>query len=126
MATYPDDANLSGRKPDKNFSLKKKYSATVFESESGYEKRQLKSRRPKRTIELSYTKVSSSIKNGIEDFYDNRSGEFESFYFDLAHLNETGIIRTRFKGELDIETIHSIGSEDNFYNVKFTLQETYD
>lgn len=126
MATYPDDASLSGKKPDRNIPIKKKYKTSIFTSESGYEKRQLKSRRPKRELSLTYTRISETIKSNIETFYDNRSGEFESFYFDLAHINQSGIIRVRFDGDLDIEELHSKGADDNIYTLKFNLKEVYD
>ena len=67
-------------------------------------------------------------KTAIENFYNARSGEFESFSFDLSHINETGTITTRFQGPLSIEQTYSTGSRliDNFYMVSFNLQEVFD
>ena len=138
MAIYPNDAtsifttssfsSMIDRKPDTGFSVDRSYNTVIFESEAGYEKRRLKSRRSKRTYDLAYSKISGLEKIAIEQFYNARSGEFESFTFDLAHLNETGTITTRFSGPLDINHVLSAGSNvlENFYTVSFKLQETYD
>lgn len=138
MAMYPNDAtsifttsyfsNMSDKKPDTGFSVDRTYNSIIFESEAGYEKRRLKSRRAKRSYSLTYSKVTGLEKIAIEQFYNARSGEYESFTFDLSHLNETGTIITRFSGPLAITHVLSAGSNvlENFYTVSFKLQETFD
>jgi hypothetical protein len=109
-------------------SHKEQFDVTTFTSQAGYEKRRLKSRRSKRNYQLSYTAVTGVEKTAIENFYNARSGEFESFTFDLSHINETGTITTRFAGPLSVEQTYSTGSRliDNFYTVSFSLQEVFD
>ena len=101
---------------------------TTFASQAGYEKRRLRSRRSKRSYDIKYTSITGVEKTAIENFYNARSGEFESFSFDLSHINETGTITTRFQGPLSIEQTYSTGSRliDNFYMVSFKLQEVFD
>jgi hypothetical protein len=138
MATYPTEAtslfttdsftSMADRKPDRGYSSDREYNTILFETESGYEKRRLRSRRSKRTYDLQYTNVTGLEKYAIENFYAQRSGNFESFYLDLEHLNEAGTVRVRFDGALKIEHVLSAGSNvlQNFYTVSFTLKETYD
>jgi hypothetical protein len=138
MATYPTDAtslfttdtftDMSDRKPDRGYATQREYNTIVFETESGYEKRRLRSRRAKRSYDLKYTNVTGVEKYAIENFYNNRSGNFESFYLDLAHINEAGTVRVRFDGAVKIDHVLSTGDNllQNFYSVSFTLKETYD
>lgn len=138
MALYPNDANsifitnsfstMADRKPDTGYTSDRTYTSIVFESEAGYEKRRLKSRRAKRNYSLTYSKVTGLEKIAIENFYNARSGEFESFTFDLSHVNESGTMTTRFSGPLSVTHVLSAGSNvlENYYTVSFKLQETYD
>lgn len=138
MALYPNDAigvtttntfsSMVDKRPDSGYSVQKSFTTTTFVSESGYEKRRLKSRRGLRTYNLSYTNITGLEKGAIESFYNARSGEFESFDFDLTHVNETGIIRVRFDGALDIRHVLTVGLDvlNNIYSVSFKLKETYD
>lgn len=138
MAVYPTDAvgiyaggtftNMSTRKPDRGYDTTYEYNTIVFESESGYEKRRLRSRRPKRTFDLTYTNVSAVERSAIETFYRERSGSYETFTFDLTHINETGTVTVRFEGNLKVNHVLSGGTlpSQNFYNISFTLKETYD
>lgn len=138
MTTYPDDAtslfttdnftSMSDKKPDKGYATQNEFNTIIFESESGYEKRRLRSRRSKRTYELRYTNITGLEKYAIENFYAARSGSFESFYLDLDHLNELGTVLVRFEGPVKTEHVLSTGSNvlQNFYSVSFTLKETYD
>jgi len=121
-------SSMADRKPDKGFTSEKKFDTITFTSQSGYEKRRLKSRRPKRAYNLKYTNITGVEKTAIENFYNARSGEFESFTFDLSHINESGSINARFDGSLQIAQVLSHGTAltDNFYTVNFKLQETYD
>lgn len=120
--------SMRDRKPDRGISSTREFSTVKFMSQAGYEKRRLKSRRSKRAYSLEYSTVTGVEKTAIENFYVARSGEFESFSFDLSHINETGVITTRFDGPLNIEQIHSNGDRlvDNFYKVSFNLREVFD
>jgi hypothetical protein len=120
--------SMADRKPDNGIESQRTFDVTTFASQAGYEKRRLKSRRSKRNYQLSYTAVTGVEKTAIENFYNARSGQFESFSFDLSHINESGTITTRFEGPLSIEQTYSVGSRliDNFYTVSFTLQEVFD
>ena len=120
--------SMADRRPDKGFTQTRKFDTIRFESQAGYEKRRLRSRRSKRSYSLSYTNVTGIEKNAIENFYNARSGEFEAFTFDLTHINEAGTITARFDGPLNVQQVHSAGSAltENFFTVSFNLQETYD
>lgn len=120
--------SMADRKPDKGFSSERKFDTITFTSQAGYEKRRLKSRRPKRAYNLRYTNITGVEKTAIENFYNERSGEFESFTFDLSHINESGNINARFDGPLQVTQVLSHGTAltENFYTVNFKLQETYD
>jgi hypothetical protein len=138
MAIYPDDATASfttatftdmrDRKPDRGYSYDRVYDVVTFESDAGYERRRLKSRRPKRLYELSYTNITGLEREAIESFYNARSGSFESFTLDLTHLSTTGNVTVRFEGPLSVS--HNYSAEANalvnFYTVSFRLQETFD
>jgi hypothetical protein len=138
MATYPTDAtslfttdrfsSMADRKPDRGFSSQNEFNTIIFESESGYEKRRLRSRRSKRSYDLQYGNITGLEKYAIENFYSSRSGSFEAFYLNLEHLNEAGTIRVRFDGPVKVDHVLSTGSNvlENFYSVSFTLKETYD
>ena len=119
---------MADRKPDKGFATTHKFESAIFTSQAGYEKRRLKSRRPKREFALTYTNISGIEKTAIENFYRARSGEYETFIFDLSHINEAGTLYTRFGGTLDVIEVLSTGITfaENFYTVNFTLQEVYD
>jgi hypothetical protein len=138
MATYPTEAtslfttdtftSMADKKPDKGYGTQREYSTIVFETESGYEKRRLRSRRSKRTYDLQYTNITGLEKYAIESFYAQRSGNFDSFVLDLTHINESGTVRVRFDGPVKVNHVLSAGSNvlENFYTVSFTLKETYD
>ena len=104
------------------------FDVSTFTSQAGYEKRRLKSRRSKRSYDLTYSNISGIERTAIENFYRARSGGFESFTFDLSHLNDSGTINTRFDGVLDIAQALSTGSTltENFYTVSFKLKEVFD
>jgi hypothetical protein len=120
--------SMADRKPDKGISSQRAFDVNTFASQAGYEKRRLRSRRSKRSYDIKYTSITGVEKTAIENFYNARSGEFESFSFDLSHINETGTITTRFQGPLSIEQTYSTGSRltENFYMVSFNLQEVFD
>ena len=120
--------SMADRKPDTGFSTEEAFQSAVFLSQAGYEKRRLQSRRSKRNFTLQYSNISGIEKTAIEQFYRERSGDFESFTFDLSHLNDSGTINTRFDGSLDVQQVLSSGTTltENFFTVSFKLQEVFD
>lgn len=121
--------DMSNRKPDKGFNFRRNINVIKFESQGGYESRRLMSRKPLRTWELTYTNVSGTEKEAMETFYNNRYGEWESFRFDLTHVNElSGFVTVRFDGELEIQHNFTKGTglNDNFYTLNVTLKEVND
>ena len=138
MATYPDDAvgsfttdgfsSMADRKPDRGYTSSTNYNTIQFVSEAGYEKRRLRNRRSKRSLNLTYTNVSGLQKEAIESFFRERSGTFESFYMDLSHVNETGIMTVRFDSDVTVNQVHSSGANvlENYYTISFKLMEVFD
>ena len=120
--------SMADRKPATGFSTEEAFQSAVFLSQAGYEKRRLQSRRSKRNFTLQYSNISGIEKTAIEQFYRERSGDFESFTFDLSHLNDSGTINARFDGALNITQVLSTGTtlNDNFFTVSFDLQEVFD
>ena len=120
--------SMENRKPDRGNEINKTFDVITFESQAGYEKRRLRSRRPKRQFSLEYTNVSGLEKEAIENFYDARQGTFEAFFFDMTHINQAGTLITRFEGSLDVSHNHSLDGtkQNNFYTVGFELQEVFD
>ena len=120
--------SMADRKPDRGHQIDRAFDTVVFESQAGYEKRRLRSRRSKRTFQLTYTNLHGIAKKAIDDFYVARSGNFESFTFDLGHINESGTATVRFENNLQIRNVLSATSNlrDNFFTVNFTLKEVFD
>jgi hypothetical protein len=120
--------SMADRKPDTGFSTQETFASSIFTSQAGYEKRRLKTRRSKRNYSLTYSNISGIERTAIEEFYRARSGDFESFTFDLSHLNDSGTINARFDGSLDIQQVLSSGTTltENFFTVSFKLQEVFD
>ena len=120
--------SMEDRKPDRGNEINKTFDVITFESQAGYEKRRLRSRRPKRQFSLEYTNVSGLEKEAIENFYDARQGIYEAFFFDMTHINQSGTLITRFEGPLDVSHNHSLDGtkQNNFYTVGFGLQEVFD
>ena len=137
MSVYPSDAiglfttddfySMADYRPDKGHGHTVSFPTIVFNTEAGYEKRRLRSRRPTRSYTITYTNATGLQKNAIESFYSNRSGEFESFTFDLAHIGETGNVTVRFDGSLTSNQIENNGSNllSKYYTVSFKLKEVY-
>lgn len=135
MASFPTDAtytsgittySMSNKKPDKGFSIDEVFSTALFTSQIGYEKRRQKSRRSKRKISLNYTNINGGYKTAIENFFKNRGGDAEAFEFNLSYLGLNGTILVRFDGGLQTsETLSSPDPLNSFYNLRFTLQETF-
>ncbi len=122
--------SMADRKPDRGFSTNREFDVINFESQGGYEKRRLRSRRSKRDFDLTYTNITGVEKHAIEQFYIARNGSFETFTFDLTHINENGTIQSRFDGPLQVSHVFSDSSntslQTNYYTVSFKLKEVYD
>jgi len=135
MASFPSDATyvlngttytMNSRKPDKGFSIDQSFNTSIFTSQIGYEKRRKVSRRSIRKFAISYTNLHGAFKTALENFYRNRGGSSEAFEFNLSYVGLNGIISVRFEGSLQVSEVLTSASElDSFYNVKFTLQETF-
>lgn len=122
MAIYPNDASMTDRKPDRGYQISSAPKNTSFTSKIGYEKRKKLSRRFTRTFSISYNNVHSTRKDTIEQFYQERGGDFESFTLDLTHLNLTGTINVKFSGDLQINHVIS-GNTLDYFDISFTLIE---
>jgi len=121
-------ANLAHKTPDRGFKEGKEFKNIIFESQGGYEKRRMVSRRPKRSWELQYTNINGIEKEALDNFYNNCNGEFLTFRFDLSHIQQNGEINVRFDGGLDFTEVASLGPDiiDQIYNVGLKLREVYD
>lgn len=128
--TFDRFTSMEDRKPDRGFSTNREFDVINFESQGGYEKRRLRSRRSKRDFDLTYTNITGVEKHAIEQFYIARNGSFETFTFDLTHINENGTIQARFDGSLQVSHVFSDSSntslQTNYYTVNFKLKEVYD
>jgi hypothetical protein len=122
MATYPDNANMINRHPDKGFSIAKRNNMVTFESANGYQRRKLLSRRLLRTFTFSYTSIDRVMMNDIENFYNARAGSFESFLLDLSHFNLVGQVPVRFEGDLTREHVID-GNNNAWFNVSVVMVE---
>lgn len=120
-------SDMRDRKPNNGFMVQNQFNVSKYSTQVGYEKRRLMSRRQRRTYQLTYTNVSGVEKEAVENFYRARNGEYETFTFDLTHINDTGTVRTRFNGPLEIQQVISAGTNltQNFYNIRFNLQEDF-
>jgi hypothetical protein len=118
-------SSMSDKRPDKGYGEERQFNVLPFETEAGYEKRRLRTRKVRRQYSLTYTNVSGLEKNAIRDFYDARFGTFEAFSFDLDHLNQVGTINVRFHNELNIKNVFDAGTDDidKFYTINLTLRE---
>lgn len=135
MASYPSNATYSvggntytmtSRKPDRGFSIGEQFNNAIFTSQVGYERRRAISRRSKRQFQLQYTNVNGGYKQAIENFYRARSGDLESFEFDLSYIGLSGTIQVRFDGELTTAEVQTTSNVlTNIYTVSFKLVESY-
>ena len=124
MASYPIDAGMQNRNPDVNSEATTKNDVEIFTFEGGYERRRQVSRRRQRTFTLRYNRIPQELFDGIQNFYNDRGGEFESFSFDLSHIERTGSVNVRFSGELNHTFFNKIG-DTNIYDISFTLIEVF-
>ena len=115
------------RRPSNGYTTQTQFNVAKYSTQAGYEKRRLLTRRGKRSYQLTYTNVTGIEKQAIENFYSARNGEYEAFTFDLTHINQTGTVRCRFNGAIDVQQVVSRGTRliDNFYTIRFNLQEDF-
>ena len=135
MASYPSNATYSiggntytmtSRKPDRGFSIGEQFNNAIFTSQVGYERRRAISRRSKRQFQLQYTNINGGYKQAIENFYRARSGDLESFEFDLTYIGLSGTIQVRFDGELGVSEVQTTSNTTtNIYTISFKLIESY-
>jgi hypothetical protein len=135
MASFPTDAtftsggvtySMESKRPDRNFSIETQFNTATFTSQIGYEKRRQISRRSKRRISLNYTNINGGFKTALENFFKNRGGDAEAFEFNLSYVGLSGTILVRFDSALQVsETLTSDDPLNSFYNLRFTLQETF-
>jgi len=121
--------SMADRKPNNGYMTQQSFNISKYSSQVGYEKRRLMSRRPKRSYQIAYTNVTGVEKQAIENFYRARNGEYETFTFDLTHINDSGTVRCRFNGPLEIQQVISGGASNptkNIYNIRLNLQEDFD
>ena len=120
--------SMADRKPDRGHQIDRAFDTVVFESQAGYGKRRLRSRRSKRTFQLTYTNLHGIAKKAIDDFYVAEVEILNLLLFDLGHINESGTATVRFENNLQIRNVLSATSNlrDNFFTVNFTLKEVFD
>lgn len=126
---YTRKTSMASRKADRGYSYTREPDVKVSKFIGGYEKRRLNSRRLRRKWTFSYTNISGIEKEAIESFYINRSGTFESFSFDLSHLNESGLATVVFDSPPQITNTLSASAtnmQQNFFNVSMVFRETDD
>lgn len=122
MATYPDNASMTDRLPDRGFQISTRTNMSSFSSLNGYERRKLRSRKLLRTFTFSYTSIDETRMNNIESFFNDRGGNFESFTLDLSHFGLTGSTVVNFEGELVREHVVD-GNNNSWYNVSLVMVE---
>lgn len=122
MATYPDNASMTDRLPDRGFQISTRTNMSTFSSLNGYERRKLRSRKLLRTFTFSYTSINETRMNNIESFFNDRGGNFESFTLDLSHFGLTGSTVVNFEGELVREHVVD-GNNNSWYNVSLVMVE---
>ena len=123
---YTRKTTMADRRPDKGFSYMSEFSVKRIESISGFERTRLLSRRPKRSWDLSYTNITGVEKEAVQSFYNSRSGSYDSFIFDLDHINEQGSAIVRFDASIDMSHVLSAAAQDlyrNIWTIKFKLKE---
>jgi hypothetical protein len=113
---------MDDRKPDRGYSIARAPNNTSFSSVLGYEKRKRLSRKVLRKFTFSYTNISESRKNSIENFYLDRGGDFETFKLDLAHFGLSGTANVKFSESLDINHVIS-GDNTDIFNISLILTE---
>ena len=122
MATYPLNANMSNRYPDRGYSISTRTNMEEFTSLSGYTRRKLRSRKLLRTFSFTYSSITRSMMDDIENFWNARGGTYESFTLDLSHFNLSGTCSVRFDGELAKQHVID-GNNNSWFNVSLVMVE---
>ena len=94
-----------------------------------YEKRRLNTRRLRRKWNFTYTNINGLDKEAIDSFYVSRNGTYESFSFDLSHLNESGLATVVFDTPPQITNVLAASTDDlaqNYYNITMQFREVDD
>jgi hypothetical protein len=135
MAIFPTDAtytvgattySMENRRPDRNYAISSSFENSVFRSQIGYEKRRQISRRSKRILNFQFNSIPGYYKQAIENFYNNRGGDYEAFEFDLAYAGQSGTIIVTFDGALNIvQVIATDNVLTDVYNVSFSIKESF-
>ena len=126
---YTRKTSIASRKADKGYSYTKESDVKTTKFIGGYEKRRLNSRRLRRKWKFNYTNINGVEKEAIDNFYTARSGSFDSFSFDLSHLNEQGLATVVFESPPQITNTLSGSATDlmqNFYTVSMEFREVDD
>lgn len=122
MATYPDNASMTDRHPDRGFQISTRANISSFNSITGYERRKLRSRRLLRTFTFSYSSIDETRMNNIESFFNTRGGNLEAFSLDLTHFGLIGTSTVKFEGDLVREHVID-GNNNSWYNVSLVMVE---
>jgi hypothetical protein len=126
---YVRKTGLGNRKADRGYSYSRTDDVNVTKFIAGYEKRRLNSRRLKRKWNFGYTNINGMDKEAIDSFYRDRNGSYESFSFDLDHINESGLATVVFESPPQITNVIAASPSDltqNYYNVTIVLREVDD
>ena len=126
---YVRKSGLNGRKADKGYSYTREADVKTTKFIAGYEKRRLNTRRLRRKWNFTYTNINGLDKEAIDSFYMSRNGTYESFSFDLSHLNESGLATVVFDAPPQITNVLAGSASDftqNYYNVTMQFREVDD
>jgi hypothetical protein len=117
---------MTDRRPDRNYAYVNSLKSAIFTSQAGYERRRQISRRSKRTFNFAFSSVRGVYNEALQNFYNSRGGDYESFEFDLSYAGQSGTMIARFNGDLNIVQILATDNPlTDVYNVTFSLQETF-
>ena len=126
---YVRRAGLGGRKADKGYSYTREADVKTTKFIAGYEKRRLNTRRLRRKWNFTYTNINGLDKEAIDSFYLSRNGTYESFSFDLSHINESGLATVVFDTPPQITNVLAASASDftqNYFNVTMQFREVDD
>jgi hypothetical protein len=126
---YTRKTSIADRKADKGYSYTSEPQVKTTSFIAGYEKRRLITRRLKRKWTFGYTNITGIEKEAIEYFYRAVNGTFQSFSFDLSHLNYSGLATVVFDSSPQFTSVLSASATDlsqNFYTVGMVFREVDD
>ena len=122
-------SGIGERKADRGYSYTREADVKTTKFIAGYEKRRLNTRRLRRKWSFAYTNINGFDKEAIDSFYLSRNGTYESFSFDLSHLNESGLATVVFDASPQITNVIATSANDlsqNYYNVTMQFREVDD